>query len=63
MFIGYAGNNVAYRFLVLKSDVIDYNTIIETKNEIFFKHIYSLNEKFLMHLLMIIELMKLILRK
>jgi hypothetical protein len=63
MFIGYAGNNVAYRFLVLKSDVIDYNTIIETKNENFFKHIYSLNEKFLMHLLMIIELMKLILRK
>jgi hypothetical protein len=29
MFIGYAANSVAYRFLVLKSDVLDYNTIIE----------------------------------
>ena len=31
MFIGYASNSVAYRFLVLKSDVLESNTIIETK--------------------------------
>jgi hypothetical protein len=30
-FNGYFENNVAYMFLVLKSDVLDYNTIIETK--------------------------------
>jgi hypothetical protein len=63
MFIAYAGNSVAYRFLVLKSDVLDYNTIIETKNAYFFKHIYPLNEKFFIHLLIIIELMKLTFRK
>ena len=32
IFIGYASNSVAYRFLVLKSDVLECNTIIETKN-------------------------------
>jgi hypothetical protein len=31
MFIGYAENSVACMFLVLKSDVLDYNTIIEGK--------------------------------
>jgi len=31
MFIGYAKNSVACMFLVLKSDVLDYNTIIEGK--------------------------------
>ena len=36
MFIGYASNGAAYRFLVLKSDVLEYNTIIETKNAEFF---------------------------
>ena len=36
MFIGYANNSVAYRFLVLKSDVLESNTIIETKNAEFF---------------------------
>ena len=46
MFIGYAANSIAYRFLFLKSDVLDYNTIIETKNVEFFEHIYPLNEKF-----------------
>ena len=45
MFIGYAENNGAYRFLVLKSDVLDSNTIIETKNAKFFEHIYPLLEK------------------
>jgi hypothetical protein len=40
MFIGYVENNVAYKFLVLKSDVLDCNTVIKTKNIEFFKHIY-----------------------
>ena len=31
MFIGYASNSAAYRFLVFKSDVLECNTIIETK--------------------------------
>ena len=32
MFIRYASNIAAYRFLVLKSDVLECNTITETKN-------------------------------
>ena len=36
MFIGYARNNATYRFLVLKSGVLECNTIIETKNAEFF---------------------------
>ena len=32
MVIGYASNSAAYRCLVLKSDVLECNTIIETKN-------------------------------
>jgi hypothetical protein len=62
MFIGYVENSVAYKFLVLKSDMLDCNTVIKIKNIEFFEHIYPLNERFLMHMLMIIELMKLILR-
>ena len=46
MFIGYASNDAAYRFLVLKSDVLECNTIIETKNVEFFEHIFPLFEKF-----------------
>ena len=45
MFIRYARNNVAYRFLVLKSDVLECNTIIETKNAEFFEHIFPLSKK------------------
>ena len=45
MFIGYASNSVAYRFLVLKSDVLECNTVIETKNAEFFEHIFPLFEK------------------
>ena len=45
MFIGYASNSAAYRFLVLKSDVLECNTIIETKNVEFFEHIFPLSEK------------------
>jgi len=42
MFSGYAEHNVAYRFLVLKSDVIEHNIIVETKNVEFFEHIFPL---------------------
>jgi len=42
MFLGYAGHSVAYRFLVLKSDMIEHNTILETKNVEFFEHIFPL---------------------
>ena len=45
MFIGYARNNAAYRFLVLKSGVLECNTIIETKNAEFLEHIFPLSEK------------------
>ena len=45
MFIGYASNSAAYRFLVLKSDVLECNIIIETKNVEFFEHIFPLFEK------------------
>ena len=42
MLIGYAEHSAAYRFLVLKSDVLDCNTIIETKNAEFFEQNFSL---------------------
>jgi len=42
MFLGYAEHNAAYRFLVLKSDVIEHNTIVEIKNIEVFKHIFLL---------------------
>ena len=44
MFIDYAENSVAYRFLVTKSEnnIIDVNTIIETKNADFFKNIFPM---------------------
>ena len=45
MFIGYENNSAAYRFLVLKSDVLESNTIIETKNANFFEQIFPLSEK------------------
>ena len=37
MFIGYAQQSSAYRFLVLKSDILDHNTIVETKDAEFLK--------------------------
>ena len=42
IFIGYAQNNSAYRFLVYKSEIFDIhkNTIMESRNVSFFKHIF-----------------------
>ena len=45
MFIEYASNSAAYRFIVLKSDVLESNNIIETKNAEFFEHIFPLSEQ------------------
>ena len=42
VFIGYAQNSAAYRFLVLRSDVLNKNTIIETKDAKFFENIFPL---------------------
>ena len=44
MFIGYAENSVAYRFLVTKSknSLVDVNTIIETNNADFFENIFPM---------------------
>ena len=45
LFIGYDSNSVTFRFLVLKSDVLECITIIETKNAELFEHIFPLSEK------------------
>jgi len=42
LFLGYAKHSVAYRFIVLNSEIIERNTIIETKNVKFFEHIFPL---------------------
>jgi len=42
MFLGYTEHNVAYEFLVLKSDVIEHNNIVKTKKVEFFEHIFPL---------------------
>ena len=45
MFIGYVENSVTYRFLVtkLENNLVDVNTIIETKNTSFFENIFHIN--------------------
>ena len=42
LFIGYAQQSAVYRFLVLKSDILNQNTIIETKDAEFFENIFRL---------------------
>ena len=41
LFIGYAQQSSAYRFLVLESDILDRNTIVETKDAEFFEKYIS----------------------
>jgi len=36
LFLGYVERSAAYRFLVLNSEIIECNTIVETKNVEFF---------------------------
>lgn len=45
MFIGYVEHSAAYRFLDWKSDILDCNTIVETRNAKFFEHIHPLSEE------------------
>ena len=44
IFIGYAQNSSAYRFLVYKSEIPDIhmNTIMESRNASFFEHIFPM---------------------
>ncbi|OMO89770.1 Integrase, catalytic core [Corchorus capsularis] len=49
LFIGYAEHSAAYRFLVLKSDAIECNTIVETKNVEFFEQIFPLRTDTISH--------------
>ena len=47
MFIGYAQQSAAYRFIVLRSsDVLNKNTILETKDAEFFETIYPLKDEY-----------------
>ncbi|CAH9143287.1 unnamed protein product [Cuscuta epithymum] len=46
IFIGYAECSAAYRFLVLKSDMLSCNTIIETKNAEFFESVFPLKPEY-----------------
>ena len=45
VFIGYACNSTFYKFLVIKSDILESNTIIESENVIFFEHVFHLKNK------------------
>lgn len=45
LFVDYANHSATYRLLVLKSDVLEPNTIIETKNVEFFDNIFPLKTK------------------
>ena len=42
MFIGYAQNSSAYRFLTYKLEIpdINVNTIIESRNAVVFEHVF-----------------------
>ena len=42
MYVRDVEHSDAYRFLILKSDVIDHNSILETKNVELFEHIFLL---------------------
>ena len=44
-FIGYVEHSAAYRFLVFKSDMIECNTIMETKNAEFFEDVFPLKSR------------------
>ena len=44
-FIGYACNSSCYKFLVIRSDILESYAIIESKNAIFFEHVFPLKKK------------------
>ena len=45
LFIGYTEHSASYRFLVLKSDMIECDTIMETKNVEFFEDVFPLRSR------------------
>ena len=47
IFIGYAHNNAAYRFLVHESNILDIpkNTIMESRNAFFFEYVFPCKSK------------------
>ena len=45
MFIGYANHSATYRFIVLRSEVLNWNIVIKTTNVKYFENIFSLSEK------------------
>jgi hypothetical protein len=55
-FIAYVCNSSCYRLLIIKSDVLYYNIIIESKNTIFFEHVSPLKNKenYCMNLLLLL---------
>jgi hypothetical protein len=55
-FIGYTCNSSCYRLLIIKSDVLDYNTIILSKNAVFSEHVFHLKNKesYCMNLLLLL---------
>ena len=48
IFIGYANNSSAYRYLVINHDLIENNTIV-TKNAEFFEHMFPLKRDNISH--------------
>jgi hypothetical protein len=55
-FIGYACNSSSCKLVIIKIDVLDCNTIIESKNAIFFEHVFPLKNKenYCMNLLLLL---------
>ncbi|WVZ07142.1 hypothetical protein V8G54_020488 [Vigna mungo] len=49
MFLGYVEHSAAYRFLVVKSNILERNSIIETKNAEFFEHVFPLKVSEMSH--------------
>ena len=49
VFIEYASNSSCYRFLVIKSDILESYTIIESENAIFFENLFPLKNKEKLH--------------
>ena len=45
LFIGYAEHSATYRFLVLKSGVLDVNSIVKTMDVEFFEDVFPLKSK------------------
>ena len=45
VFIDYACNSSCYRFLVIKSDILESYTIIESENAMYLEHVFPLKNK------------------